>query len=63
MKVIPKVIGRLGGEMKELKENIRQIFEFDNNDKKLEWIAQEMQKTVPWENKSLIIKVLSGLLT
>ena len=63
MKVIPKVIGRLGKEMKELKENIRQIFEFNNNDKKLEWIAQEMQKTVPWENKSLIIKVLSGLLT
>ena len=62
MKVIPKVIGRLGGEMKELKENIRQIFEYDDNDKNLEWIAREMQKTVPLGNKSLIRKVLSGLL-
>ena len=49
--------------MKELKENIRQIFEYDSNDKELEWIAREMQKTVLWENESLIRKVLSGLLT
>ena len=62
VKVIPKVIGRFGGEMKELKENIRQIFEYDDNDKNLEWIAREMQKTVPLGNKSLIRKVLSGLL-
>ena len=62
VKVIPKVIGRFGGEMKELKENIRQIFEYDDNDKNLEWIAREMQKTVPLGNKSLIRKLLSGLL-
>ena len=49
--------------MKELKENMRQIFEYDSNDKKLEWIAREMQKTVLWESESLIRKVLSGLLT
>ena len=32
--------------MKELNENIRRIFEYDSNDKELEYIAQEMQKTV-----------------
>ena len=33
MKVIPIFIGYLGGEMEELNECIRQIFEYDNNDK------------------------------
>ena len=37
VKVIPTIIGCLGGGMKELKESIRQIFEYDNNDKELEW--------------------------
>ena len=32
--------------MKELKENIRQIVEYDSNDKELEQITREMQKTV-----------------
>ena len=45
MKVIPKILGYLGGGMKELKETMRQIFEYDNNDKKLEWISREMQKS------------------
>ena len=63
VKVIPTINGCLGGGMKELKENIRQIFEYDSNDKKLEWIAREMQKTVLWENESLIRKVISRLLT
>ena len=63
VKEIPTIIGCFGGGMKELKENIRQIFEYDSNDKKLEWIAREMQKTVLWENESLIRKVISGLLT
>ena len=49
--------------MKELKETIRQIFEFGNNYKLLEWISREIQKTALWEIKSLIRKVLSGLLT
>ena len=63
MKVIPTINGCLGGGMKELKENIRQIFEYDSNDKELEWIVQEMQRTVLWESESLLRKVLSGLLT
>ena len=39
VKVIPTIIRCLGGGMKELKESIRQIFEYDNNDKELEWIS------------------------
>ena len=35
-KVIPTINGCLGGRMKELKENIRQIVEYDSNDKELE---------------------------
>ena len=61
--VILTIIGCLGGGMKELKDNIRQIFEYDSNDKELEWITREMQNTVLWESESLIKKVLSGLLT
>ena len=63
VKVVPTIIGCLGVGMQELKESIRQIFEFDNNDKELEWIFWEMQKTVLWESKFLIRKILSGLLT
>ena len=63
VKVIPTITGCLGERMKELRESIRQIFEYENNDKELEWISQEMQKTVLWESESLIRKVLSGLLT
>ena len=35
VKVVPTIIGYLGVGMQELKESIRQIFEFDNNDKEL----------------------------
>ena len=63
VKEAPAIIGCLGGGMKELKESIRQIFEYENNDKELEWISREIQKTILWESKSLIRKVLSGLLT
>ena len=46
VKVIPAIIGCLGGGMRELTESIRQIFEYDNNDKELESISREMQKIV-----------------
>ena len=36
VKLIPTTIGFRGGIMKELKDSIRQIFEYDNNDKELE---------------------------
>ena len=62
VKGAPTIIGCLGGGMKELRESIRQIFEYENNDKELEWISREMRKTVLWESESLIRKVLSGLL-
>ena len=58
VKVIPTIMGCFGGGMKELKESIRQIFEYDNNDKELEWTSQEMQNTVLWESESLTKKVL-----
>ena len=43
MKVIPTINGCLGGGIRGLKESIRQIFEYDNKDKELEWISREMQ--------------------
>ena len=39
VKVVPTIIGCLGGGMKEVNESIRQIFEYENNDKELEWIS------------------------
>ena len=63
MKVIPAIVGCLGRGIQELKECIRQIFEYDNNDEELESISQEMQKTKPWKRISLMRKVLFGLLT
>ena len=56
------IIGCLGGGINELKESLKHIFENDN-DKELESLAREMQKTVLWESESLMRKVLSGLLT
>ena len=63
VKVVPTIIGCLGGGMKELKESIRQIFKYENNDKELEWISREMQNAVLWGSKSLIREVVPGLLT
>ena len=63
VKVIPTIIRCLGGGMKELKQSIRQVFEYDDNDKELEWISRELQETVLWESESLIRKVPSRLVT
>ena len=53
VKVVPTIIGCLGGGMKELKESIREIFEYEDNDKELEWISRESKrlyygKVNPW---------------
>ena len=63
VKVIPTIIVCLEGGLKELKESIQRIFKYDNNDKELEQISQEIQKSEPWESKSLIRKVFSGMMT
>ena len=47
MKVIPIVIGCLGGGMSELKRNIKRIFD-SISDNELNKVAREMQKTVLW---------------
>ena len=52
MKVIPAITGCLWGGIK----CIRQMFQCDNDDKELESISREMQKTVLWESESLVKK-------
>ena len=37
VKVIPTIAGCFGGGMKKLKESIRQIFEYDDNDNKIDF--------------------------
>ena len=59
MKIIPVVIGCLGGGMKRLKDDVKELFE---NEKELQWICREMQKTVLWESETIMRKILSGLL-
>ena len=59
VKVNPTITG---GGMKELKESIKQIFEYDGSDNELEWISREMQKVELWESESQKRKVRSGLL-
>jgi hypothetical protein len=60
VKVIAAVIGCLGGGMKRLKDDIRELF---NNEKDLHRISREMKKTVLWESETIMRKILSGLLT
>ena len=50
MKVIPAITVCLWGGIK----CIRQMFQCDNDDKELESISREMQKTVLWESESLV---------
>ena len=53
VKVVPTITGCLGRGMKGLKESIRETFECKNNDKELEWISREMQKTVLSNSESI----------
>ena len=61
VKMIPLVIGCLGGGMGELKTSIKRIFD-SITENELNKVAREMQKTVLWESESIIRKTLSGLL-
>ena len=61
VKVIPLVIGCLGGGMSELKTSIKRIFD-SITDNELNKEAKEMQKTVLGESESIIRKTLSVLL-
>ena len=59
IKVIPIVIGALGGGVKETKRQINLIFDKDELSEK---VVGEMQKTVLMDSETLIRKVLSGLI-
>ena len=59
VKVVPAVIGCLGGGMKMLKRDVNELFE---NETDMNQTIREMQKTVLWESESIMRKVLSGLL-
>ena len=61
VKVIPLVIGCLGGGMGELKTSIKRILD-SITENELNKVTREMQKTVLWESESIIRKTLSGLL-
>ena len=58
VKVVPSVIGCLGGGLKRLKEDIKELF---TDDKKLEYTCREMQNSVVWESETIMRKVLSRL--
>ena len=59
VKIVPLIIACLGGGKKELKSDVRKIF---GTEKQITATVSEMQKTVLWENESIIRKVLSGQL-
>ena len=58
VKVVPIVIGCLGGGIKYLEEDIRELF----NEKKRFKTADKMPKNVLWESESIVRKALSGLI-
>ena len=59
MKMVPSVIVYLGGGAKQLKSDLKELFD---NEKELDKTVYKMQKTVLWEMESIIRKVLSGIL-
>ena len=56
--MIPTVIGCCGGGIKELKNDLKEIFD----EKEIEHLVYEMQKMVLWESETTIRKVMSGLI-
>ena len=53
VRVIPAIIGCCGGGMRELKRDLRELF----NEKITERILNELQKTVFWESKTITRKI------
>ena len=58
MRVIPAIIGCCGGGMRELKRDLRELFD----EKTTERITKEMQKIVLWESKTIARKIMAGLI-
>ena len=59
IKVVPVIIGALGGGMKMLKTKLKTIFD---DQELVDKIAGEMQRTVLMDSESIIRGVISGLL-
>ena len=59
IKVVPVIIGALGGGMKMLKTKLKTIFD---DQELVDKIAGEMQRTVLMDSESIICGVISGLL-
>ena len=58
VKVVPIVIGCLGRGMKQLEEDIRDLFD----EKERLKIVDKIQKNVLWESESVVRRVISGLI-
>ena len=59
IKVVPVIIGALGGGMKMLKTELKTVF---NDQELVDKIAGEMQRTVLMDSQSIISRVISGLI-
>ena len=57
--VILVIIGTLGGEMKRLRAEHKEVFQ---KDKHIDKIAGEMQRTVLIDSESIVRRVISGLI-
>ena len=58
-KMVPVIIGALGGGMKMLKTELKTVF---NDQELVDKIAVEMQRTVLMDSESIIRRVISGLI-
>ena len=59
IKVVPVIIGALGGGMKMLKTELKTVF---NEQELVDKIAGEMQRMVLMDSKSIIRRGISGLI-
>ena len=59
VKILPMIIGCLGGGMQRLAEQVAKIIK-DKND--VEGVCQNMQKSVLVESETIMNKVISGII-